>query len=79
MEEWTLEIETKKTIKKVKNPRKVIRKNFILFYSIKVLDDDGKWHHIANTDINPYWRAPEAKEKIEKAIKKKQSYVKVNI
>lgn len=79
MEEWILEIETKKTIKKVKNPRKVIIKDFILFYSIKVLDNDGKWHHIANTAINPYWTAPEAKKKIEKAIKKKLPYVEVNI
>lgn len=71
MKEWTLEIETKKTIKKVRNPRKVRKKDFIFFVAIQVMDNDGKWHHIVNSDDIPCWKTDDEKKKIEKAIKEK--------
>lgn len=79
MEEWVLEIETKKTIKKVKNPRKVRKKDFLFFVAIQVMDDNGKWHHIVNSDNIPYWKTDDAKKKIKEAIKIKASYVKIKI
>ncbi len=76
---YVLEIETKKTIKKISEPRKVVVKDYIFFETIKVLDDNGKWHHIASVDGTPYWKSQDAKKKIEKAIKSKSSYVEIDI
>ena len=77
MGEWTLEIETKKTIKQVRNPRKVRSRDFIFFEEIQVMDNKGKWHHIVNLDSIPYWEADDAKKKIKKAIENRASYVKI--
>lgn len=79
MEEWTLEIETKKAVKKVKNPRKVRKKDYVLFVAVQVMDDNGKWHHIANSDDIPYWKTDNAKKKIKNAIKERKEYVKIKI
>lgn len=79
MKEWTLEIETKKTIKKVRNPRKVRKKDFLFFVAIQVMDNDGKWHHIVNSDDIPYWKTDDAKKKIKKAIKERKEYVKIKL
>lgn len=79
MKEWTLEIETKKAIKKIKNPRKVRKKDFIFFVAIQVMDDNGEWRHIVNSDDIPYWKTDDAKKKIEKAIEKKSPYIKIKI
>lgn len=79
MEEWTLEIETKKTIKKVRNSRKVRKKDFIFFVDIQVMDNNGKWHHIVNSDDIPYWKTDNAKKKIKKAIEEKEEYVKIKL
>lgn len=79
MEERTLEIETKKTIRKVRNPRKVRKKDFIIFVAIQVMDNNGKWHHIANSDDIPYWKTDDAKKKIREAIKERKEYVKIKL
>lgn len=79
MKEWTLEIETKKTIKKVRNPRKVRKKDFIFFVAIQVMDNNGKWHHIVNSDNIPYWKTDNAEKEIKKAIEGKEDYVKIKL
>ncbi len=79
MEEWTIEIETKNKIKKVKNPRKVRKKDFILFVAIQVMDDNNKWHYIVNSDDIPHWRTDDAMKKIEKAIKERKEYVEIDL
>ena len=79
MEEWILEIETKKTIKKVRNPQKVRKKDFIFFVAIQVMDNNGKWHHIVNSDNIPYWKTDDAKKKIKKTIEAKEEYVKIKL
>lgn len=79
MEEWTLEIETQKTIKQVRNPRKVRKRDFIIFIEIQVMDNKGKWHHIVNSGDIPYWKTEDAMKSIKKAIKNRASYVKIKI
>ena len=79
MEEWTIEIETKNKIKKVKNPRKVRKKDFILFVAIQVMDDNNKWHYIVNSDDIPHWRTDDAMKKIEKSIKERKEYVEIDL
>ena len=59
---YILEIETKKNIEKVNNPRKVVKEDFIFFHSLKILDDNGHWHHIAN--ISDWEKASKAKKKL---------------
>ena len=43
---YELEIETKKSIKKIKNPRKARIIDLVFFDVLQVIDDDGKWHNV---------------------------------
>jgi len=46
---YKLEIETNKTVKRIKNPRKVDALDLIFTALVRVMDDDGKWKVIGHT------------------------------
>lgn len=48
---YELEIETKNTLKKIKNPRKVRIVDRIFFDSLQVMDEDGKWHTVCHCSV----------------------------
>jgi len=45
---YVLEIETKNHLKKIKNPRRAVAKDLMVWSIVKVMDGDGNWHFIGH-------------------------------
>lgn len=73
--DWVLEIETRNSIKKIKNPRKARASDLIVRCIVKIMDGDGKWHFVGHSF---YESSSEiAANCINEAIKKKKEYINV--
>jgi len=70
---YELEIETRKHLRKVRNPRKARAIDLGVWSIIKVMDEDGKWHFVGQTMFLA--DAQEATEEINKAIKEKRNSI----
>ena len=74
---YELEIETKNSLKKIRNPRKAKDSDWILRCVVLVMDGKGKWHLIGHcfhpTDAS--WAADD----INEAIKNKKTSIYVDI
>lgn len=75
---YELEIETKNTLKKIKNPRKARIIDRIFFDSLQIMDDNGKWHTVCRCTVGVS-TARMIIDDIDLAIKKHQSSVYVDI
>ena len=49
---YEFEIETKNKLKRIKNPRKARMKDWILFYTLQIMDENGKWITVCNSTIS---------------------------
>lgn len=79
MKETILEIETKNKICRIKNPRKVREKDYILFSAVQVMDSEGKWHGIIKSFGDPLWKVRGMVREINDAIRQKETYVNVEL
>ncbi len=76
MREWTLEIETNKKIKKIRNPRKARDIDLGFFSIIKVMDENGKWHFVGWSMFLE--SAQYATKEINEAIRVKEKSILIN-
>lgn len=79
MKETILEIETKNKICRIKNPRKVREKDYILFSAVQVMDSEEKWHGIIKSFGDPLWKVRGMVREINDAIRQKETYVNVEL
>lgn len=79
MEETILKIETTNKICKVKNPRKAREKDYLIFSAVEVMDSEGKWHGIIKSFGDPIWRVRGMVNEINDAIRRKKTYVNVEL
>lgn len=76
---YELEIKTRSTLKKIKNPQKAQVLNSTLCDFIRVMDNNGKWHVIAQGFGLPIYTERIIVARINTAIKKQQPSVYVDI
>lgn len=75
---YELEIETKNKLKRIKNPRKARMKDWILFYTLQIMDENGKWITVCNSDVDDA-KAYNVVQDINKAIKNHETSICVDI
>ena len=74
---YELEIETRTTFKKIKEPRKARIRDFLFFEVLEVIDVDGKWHKVCTKSLIAY--KDSVISKINKAIKERKNSVYIDI